>query len=197
MFYCDWQETFNALPNDKAGELIKHVLSYVNDENPESEDILINAVFANIKATLKRDLNKWEKKSVQNSLNAKKRWDAVASERIKQDANHADSDKDTVSDKVIVKDKVTIEYRMAEFKNSLQPYLETYGNEMLNNFYLYWTEKKPKGRKMLFEMQKTFDVSRRLKRWSDNNFSNNNQKKPKINAGTIIQQVIQENNGII
>lgn len=67
MFYCDWQETFNTLPNDKAGELIKHVLSYVNDENPKTDDLLINAVFANIKNTLKRDLKKWEYKQTQNS----------------------------------------------------------------------------------------------------------------------------------
>ena len=75
----------------------------------------------------------------------------------------------TVKDKVIVKD--TINNRMAEFKNSLQPFLEVYGSKILNDFYLYWTEKKPKGRKMLFEMQKTFDVSLRLKRWKRNDFN--------------------------
>jgi len=102
MFYCDWKETFEALPNEKAGELIKHIIRYVNDENPKTDDLLIKAVFANIKATLKRDLKKWEKKSIQNSANAKVRWDkknANAYERIKPDANHADSDSVRVSDK--------------------------------------------------------------------------------------------------
>lgn len=67
--------------------------------------------------------------------------------------------------------KNLLEYRMSEFKNSLQSYLEEYSKDMLNDFYLYWTEKKPKGRKMRFEMEKTFDVSRRLQRWSKNDFS--------------------------
>jgi hypothetical protein len=58
--YVDWKATFDALPDDKAGQLIKHVLAYVNDENPETDDILINAVFANIKNTLKRDLKRYE-----------------------------------------------------------------------------------------------------------------------------------------
>lgn len=58
--YCDWQETFKSLPDDKAGQLIKHLFAYVNDENPETDDILIKAVFAQLKATLKRDLKKWE-----------------------------------------------------------------------------------------------------------------------------------------
>ena len=57
--YCDWKETFDALPDEKAGKLIKHIFSYVNDENPSCDDILINAVFAGIKTTLKRDLKKY------------------------------------------------------------------------------------------------------------------------------------------
>lgn len=58
--YSDWKETFDALPDDKAGQLIKHIFAYVNDEDPKTDDILINAVFVNIKNTLKRDLKKWE-----------------------------------------------------------------------------------------------------------------------------------------
>jgi len=63
--YADWKETFDALSDEKAGQLIKHIFAYVNDENPESEDMLINAVFASIKQTLKRDLRKWEKQYAQ------------------------------------------------------------------------------------------------------------------------------------
>lgn len=58
--YVDWKETFDNLPDDKAGQLVKHLFAYVSDENPKSDDVLINAVFANIKQTLKRDLRKYE-----------------------------------------------------------------------------------------------------------------------------------------
>ena len=58
--YVDWKVTFDALPDADAGKLIKHLFAYVNDENPKTEDVLINAVFANIKQTLKRDLRKYE-----------------------------------------------------------------------------------------------------------------------------------------
>lgn len=58
--YADWKETFDKLPDDIAGKLIKHIFAYVNDENPESNDYVIDAVFSNIKNTLKRDLKKWE-----------------------------------------------------------------------------------------------------------------------------------------
>ena len=38
----------------------EHCFSYVNDEDPKSDSVLIRAVFANIKSTLKRDLQKWD-----------------------------------------------------------------------------------------------------------------------------------------
>jgi Family of unknown function (DUF6291) len=76
--YANWKDTFDQLPNEEAGILIKHIFSYVNDENPISESLLINAVFANIKSTLKRDLDKWEfeidKKSESGIIGNLKRW---------------------------------------------------------------------------------------------------------------------------
>ena len=72
LLYADWKETFETLSDDKAGELIKHIFAYVNDENPTSDDMLINAVFANIKHTLKRDLKKWEQQHAQRVLAGKK-----------------------------------------------------------------------------------------------------------------------------
>lgn len=58
--YSDWKDVFDELPNEDAGALIKHIFAYVNDENPTTDSVLIKAVFANIKTTLKRDLDKWE-----------------------------------------------------------------------------------------------------------------------------------------
>lgn len=60
ILYADQKDLFDQLPNDKAGELIKHIFSYVNDENPESKDIIINLAFTPIKQQFKRDLDKWE-----------------------------------------------------------------------------------------------------------------------------------------
>jgi len=38
----------------------------------------------------------------------------------------------------------------------------------LLDFLSYWTESNPSGRKMRFEMEKTWDDVRRLKRWKRN-----------------------------
>lgn len=72
----------------------------------------------------------------------------------------------------------TIEMREKDFMNKLVPYLETYGKEMLRDFYNYWTERNEGGKKMKFEMQKVFQIERRLITWSKNNKFNKNGKQP-------------------
>lgn len=82
--YADWKNTFDELPNEEAGALIKHIFAYVNDENPESDSILIKAIFANIKATLKRDLDKWENQLQQRSEAGKKSAEIRALNKINE-----------------------------------------------------------------------------------------------------------------
>lgn len=181
LLYCDLIHTINKLPNEKAGELFKHILSYVNDEHPKTDDLIIEISFEPIRQQLKRDLDKWSKGSKGRTDKARLAGLASAKSReLKATQSNSlveSSTQSTASVNVSVSDNVkgsvinNINSREAEFKNSLQPFLEEFGKEMLNNFYLYWTEKKPKGKKMLFEMQKTFDISRRLKRWDKNNFN--------------------------
>jgi hypothetical protein len=60
ILYCDLLHTFNSLTDEEAGKLIKHVLSYVNDLNPQTEDRIIKIAFEPIKQQLKRDLKHWE-----------------------------------------------------------------------------------------------------------------------------------------
>lgn len=70
--YADWKEVFESLPNEQAGKLIKHIFAYVNDENPTTDDFIVNALFIQIKSTLKRDLGKWEKQKEQRKLAGQK-----------------------------------------------------------------------------------------------------------------------------
>jgi hypothetical protein len=60
VLYTDSQGLVNQLPDEVAGRLLKHIYSYVNDENPVSDELLLNIAFEPIKMQLKRDLVKWE-----------------------------------------------------------------------------------------------------------------------------------------
>jgi len=82
VLYADLIHTVKQLPSDKAGDLFKHILSYVNDENPETEDIIVKIAFEPIKQQLKRDLNKWDdirkKRSEAGKSSANKRKEKKA-----------------------------------------------------------------------------------------------------------------------
>lgn len=58
--YKDWYNIFKKLTNEEAGILVKHLFSYVNDENPILEDRFLDLAFTPIQDALKRDLKIWE-----------------------------------------------------------------------------------------------------------------------------------------
>jgi len=98
VLYCDLIHTIEQLTNEQAGYLFKHILRYVNDQNPEAENVITKIAFEPIKQQLKRDLQKYEQIRERNSANARKRWDATASDRIPNDAKNADNVNDNVTD---------------------------------------------------------------------------------------------------
>jgi len=80
-----------------------------------------------------------------------------------------DKDKDKVKDKVKVKDKGSREKEFSDIVKKKAVEVENIADEQINNFIYYWTESNEGGKKMKFEMQKTFDIKRRLVKWRDNN----------------------------
>ena len=87
ILYSDQKELFEQLPDDKAGQLIKHIFKYVNLEKPITDDLIINLAFTPIKQQLKRDLIKYENKKdnlskagIEGNL---KRWNLAAYNKYK------------------------------------------------------------------------------------------------------------------
>lgn len=75
----------------------------------------------------------------------------------------------------INKKQETIEARAELFYNEISLHLSDYSKEMLRKFYNYWSEPNKKKTKMRFELQQTWDLSRRLKTWSER------ESKSKVN----------------
>lgn len=162
VLYCDLIHTIEKMPHDKAGELFLHILKYVNDLNPVSEDLIINLTFEPIKQQLKRDLQKWDnellKKSEGGILGNLKRWhndlylqvidnkitihkaNEIASTRI---ASHTDSNQSdaiaSVADNVNDNVSVNVNDIKFNFKKSL---LSIGANEKLVNEWLDVRKKK-------------------------------------------------------
>lgn len=78
LLYADLIHTFEELTDDEAGQLIKLIFAYVNDQNPSCDNRLIKIAFEPIKRQLKRDLKEWDLTVLDRSNNGKlgniKRW---------------------------------------------------------------------------------------------------------------------------
>lgn len=67
--------------------------------------------------------------------------------------------------------KKDINVRLIEFNDKVFSHTE-YSTKLLEDFSDYWTETSENSNKMRFEKEKTWDLSRRLKRWKRNDFNN-------------------------
>jgi len=59
------------------------------------------------------------------------------------------------------------------FRAEVFSYSDMYEAEMLEAFFLYWSEPNKSGTQMKQQMQKTWDIERRLGTWARNNFNDN------------------------
>lgn len=65
----------------------------------------------------------------------------------------------------------SIESRAKDFRTTLDEYIDNpYTKDMIEAFYDYWSEPTPSGKKMKFELEKTWDVTRRLRTWNKNDY---------------------------
>ena len=191
ILYTDQSGVFNQLPDEIAGKLIKHIFAYVNDENPITDDLIINIAFEPIKQSLKRDLKRYEQYVEKQSVNGAKggRPKKAIETQITQAFFDKPKKADSVSVNVNVNDNVNvinnnIEERKLKFATTLQPYLLTYGKSFLNDFYKYWTEPNKSNSKFKMELEKTWSLERRFETWAKNekNFNKkiNDTRKPTI-----------------
>jgi len=181
IFYSDWVNMIREMPDKDAGELLKHILSYVNDEEPSTDNLLVKMAFGHIMPMLKADLQKWDKQLKTYSDMGKKSAASRGKNKVEPTLTKVQP---TSTVNVNVNDNVNVNVnenkdKEAVFKKNLLTFQENYTLELLEKFFLYWTEKNPNGKKMKFEMQKTFDIERRLLTWSKNekNFNGNSNGK--------------------
>lgn len=143
LLYSDIIHTIEKLTDEQAGVLFKHILKYVNDENPECKDLITEIAFEPIKQSLKRDLLKWDDKKQKRSeagiAGATKRWQNIAndSKRIKPIANIAVNVNDNVSVKDIYKSFAHLSITNDEVKKLLVNYSSNQISDILNDIENY------------------------------------------------------------
>ena len=128
ILYADLIHTVKKLPKEKAGELFNHILEYVNDLNPTSNDLMIELVFEPIKHQLKRDLKRYESK--------KKQWSNAGKASAKARVNKREQpltdvkQRSTVS---TVNDTVTVNGTVNGTVNDIEEIYKSYPSKCFSN----------------------------------------------------------------
>jgi len=186
VLYADLIHTVEQLPDEAAGRLLKHILQYVNDKDPITDELVVKLVFEPIKQQLKRDLNKWEgmvekRREAGRAGGLKRASNAKQTKQVLEVAKQSQANQAvTVNDTVNVIVKKSKEERAEIFKRkiidyskgigSMKTHKAAYPDEMLKEFFSYWTESNEGAKKMRFELAKNqpFQISRRLATWKKN-----------------------------
>ena len=119
--------------------------------------------------TPKKPLNKNKNKNKDKNKDKNNKKEILSNESIKKNAASAATLK-----------------RKEDFYHSLFPYADKYGKEMLRSFFDYWSEMNASQTKMRFEKQPTWELSKRLATWA------NNEKKYEKNRRAATGKTKQE-----
>ena len=69
----------------------------------------------------------------------------------------------------------TLPYRKKDFMEECKTFGEKYDHKMINSFYFYWAQENRSGRKMRFEMEKTWNTAMRLASWAERSYQYENE----------------------
>ena len=149
-----------------------HVYTDVDTEN-EKDD---TTVYTDVDTTVYTDVDT-DKKSADTSLIIKNKEenkdikeDIIIQDNIKLKERESEKRKKALTGQKTT--KTTVDARKEEFYKSLIPYVHKYGRDMIREFFDYWSELNRPGTKMRYELEKTWQTSRRLVTWAsrDKNF---------------------------
>lgn len=109
-------------------------------------------------------------KSEKARENALKRWNKANAEPLHNNSNAIKLNKSK-------ENKTTLNKRINNFKNEIDKL--DFDKKDQENFFLYWSELNKSGTKMRFELERTWDLKRRLTRWTNSEFNKSKEKKYK------------------
>jgi hypothetical protein len=132
VLYTDMIHTIEKLPDNKAGKLFKHILEYVNDRNPVTDDIIVQIAFEPIKQQLKRDLVKFEEKKRLWSEAGKKSAEAKKSKKSTKSTSVENVGKRSTESTVSVNDSVSVNVTVSDsvINNHQQHAHEVFGKKL-------------------------------------------------------------------
>lgn len=189
VFYRSWFEAVKNLPREMQGEVLTAIIEYgLNGETTGSLKPITSAMLAMVKPQI--DANN---KRMENGSKGGRPCKATSAEEQscnqvvteqepketkpkpnnnqtepKEKDKEEDKDKENSTSVESKKDaaKAATLLRKETFYQILVPYVGQYTKEMIRSFFDYWSELNRSGTKMRYELEKTWELSKRLATWA-------------------------------
>lgn len=223
VFYRSWLEAVKNLPREMQGEVLTAIIEYgLDGVTTGSLKPITSAMLAMVKPQIDANNKRLEnglkggrpRKNKEESEPNNNQTITEEKPNINQAKTQTNPDKPKEKDKVkdIKKETTTsvVEKKAAakaatiarkeEFYDSLVPYVEMYGKEMVREFFDYWSEMNKSETKMRFEQQPTWEIGRRLSTWAKREKINGNRnyqnqrdsQQRKLNSAVAVATRVQE-----
>jgi hypothetical protein len=188
ILHLDSLVILNKMTNEQAGIFLKTIYHFQNTGEILPLDFGMEMAITPFLNQFKRDNNKYQvfiDKQTENGKKGGRPTKTKENPTLKEESQvnpknpsllketqKTLNDNDSVNDNVSINiniQKNNIDERKLKFASTLKPFLDTYGKDMLNDFYSYWTEPNKSNTKFRQEQEKNWDLNRRLKTWLNNN----------------------------
>lgn len=184
-----WLECLDTMPKDIQVEVISAIASYcLTGAYPENISLTAKAIMFFIEKDIKDSKSRSQR--MLSSAKAKRSNGRAQVKHCTQSNENQDvasvkatrKSKSALSNNIIYNNNInnnlveTLPERKKAFEQSLQPYIETYGSDIIQEFFMYWSECNKSKTKMRWEMEKTWETKKRLVRWANGSkkFETNN-----------------------
>lgn len=193
VFYRSWFEAVKNLPREMQGEVLTAIIEYgLNGETTGSLKPITSAMLAMVKPQIDANNKRMENGSKggrpckatsaeeqscnqvvteqepnNNQTKTKPKPNNNQTEPKEKDKEE-DKEKENSTSVESKKDaaKAATLLRKETFYQILVPYVGQYTKEMIRSFFDYWSELNRSGTKMRYELEKTWELSKRLATWA-------------------------------
>ncbi|CAB4151798.1 hypothetical protein UFOVP597_35 [uncultured Caudovirales phage] len=177
VFYRSFYESLKGLSPIICAEVYDAIFSYGLDfKDSDFSEPVAKALFTLIKPQLDANIKRYENGSKPKNKQIISENKQTESKMVSND-NVNDNDNDNINEnnnlllKKESKPKKSIDDRKLEFRDKVHEIMivEDIDKIIVKDFFNYWTEPNQAKTKLRFEMEKTWDISRRLSTWVKNN----------------------------
>lgn len=192
-----WHEILKYLSKEERGIILCAITDYAIDGKvakikPNALNVLFLKIKHEIDVSASRSLT-GSKGGFAKSKNfdmSGKRFDTFSKSFDMSGKNTEKENKEEIppapplEEKKEKKENISIDIQKKKFREQLNDYAHLYTEEMLNQFCEYWTEPNKSKTKLRYQLEKTWDISLRLKRWH----RNQKPSSPNYSTGVIINR---------